>query len=153
MCSQLQPCRKSSKCAAPGAERAVSCAGGGGDPRGAQPAALCCVSVSNILGCPAQAEEETRAAHNRQARQSRLARTLEASDAVIARQLQADEERLLLSMLTGAQDPASGFWAAHERPAAPAPSLQVRSHAHPSSPILLMWAGKRAAAWHIRVHN
>lgn len=85
---------------------------------------------------PAQAEEETRAAHNRPARLSRLARTLEESDAVIARQLQADEERLLLGMLTGAQDPEPGFWAAHERPAAPAPSLQARSHAHPRFPLV-----------------
>lgn len=55
---------------------------------------------------------------------------------MIARQLQADEERLLLSMLTGAQNPEPGFWAAHERPSAPAPSLQVRSHAHLASPLV-----------------
>ena len=75
-----------------------------------------------------------RAAHNRPARQSRLARTLEESDAVIARQLQADEERLLLSMLTAAQDPDPGFWAAHDGPAVPAPSMQVRSRANHTLP-------------------
>ena len=81
---------------------------------------------------PTQAEEETRAAHNRPARQSRLARTREASDAVIARQLQADEERLLLTLLTGAADPEPGSWNARERTSAPAPSLQARSHAQSS---------------------
>ncbi len=77
----------------------------------------------------AQAEEQARAAHNRPARQSRLARTLEASDAAVARQLAAEEEARLLRLLTGAPERPAGGWGAPYAPPAPAPSLQARPRA------------------------
>lgn len=72
-----------------------------------------------------KAEEAARAAHNRPSRQSRLERTLEESDAVMARQLQADEERLLLGLLVAAQDPVTGTARGREPPAAAPHNFQV----------------------------
>jgi len=106
-------------------------------PSNCEPALLCRARRPTCLVLPgpgmratlarsdAQAEEQARAAHNRPARQSRLARTLEASDAAVARQLAAEEEARLLRLLTGAPERPAGGWGAPYAPPAPAPSLQA----------------------------